>query len=239
MYITTPATPEAQQWDGWGTALKPAHEDWWLFRKPIASSTVASNVVQFGTGAINIDRCRLSAEPELAKNWQRNQSKAADEGRNALGNRWSTIDLREYTPQGRWPPNALFTHSEECTDDHCSDDCPLAELARQSGVSQSKKSMRGSVKVFDDEKRGTVGWEGKSTERGHTDTGTATRFYPNFRYQAKASPSERKQGTVQNNHPTVKSVALMQWLCNLITPPNGKILDPFMGSGSTGVAALS
>jgi site-specific DNA-methyltransferase (adenine-specific) len=110
--LTAPATDLAKQWAGWGTALKPAAEHWILARKPLVG-TVAANVTAHGTGAMNIDASRVAAEPELAKNWQRHQSTAAN-GSVAMGSGLQAIDLREYTPDGRWPPHVLLTHSDGC-----------------------------------------------------------------------------------------------------------------------------
>jgi site-specific DNA-methyltransferase (adenine-specific) len=222
--ITAPATPEAQQWDGYKTALKPAAEEWILIRKPISERNVARNVLTHGTGGLNIDACRVGTN---SKKWA-----------SPRGGIWSTdanakADLID-TNQGRYPPHVVFSHAPDCTDAACVEGCPVRELGEQSGVSVSKASQRGSVKVFSDKVRGSTGWEGKSTERGHDDTGTAARFFPVFRYQAKPAPSERAGST----HPTQKSLALMEWLVKLVTAPDQTVLDCFMGSGTTGVAAL-
>ena len=177
---THPYSQEAQQWDGWGTALKPALEPITVARKPF-KGTVAANVLEHGTGALNIDGCRVEAEPELQKNWQRHQSISAEEGRtNSMGKALNAIDLRGYAPSGRWPANLIHDGSDEVTQ-------PLNDSAR-------------------------------------------------FFYTAKASKDDRDKG---NTHPTVKPTDLMAYLCRLVTPVGGTVLDPFMGSGTTGKAALS
>ncbi|WP_404370410.1 DNA-methyltransferase [Corallococcus coralloides] len=141
-----PATEAARRWRGWGTALKPAAEHWILARKPL-TGTVAANVLSHGTGALNIEACRVSG------------------------------DGKE-----RWPAHVTFDEEAAA---HLSDEVP--------------------------------------------------RFF----YVAKPSRTERRAGTGRNTHPTVKSIALMRWLCRLVTPPGGTVLDIFAGSGTTGVAALA
>lgn len=183
---TAPATDAARQWAGWGTALKPAAEHWILARKPL-DGTVAANVLKHGTGALNIDGCRIAYQQ----------------------------------PTGRWPANVTL------------DEAAAAVLDEQSGTLTSgsgKKNTRrvhGSTygKPFAPNDVVSVG-----------DTGGASRFF----YVAKGSRAEKTHGgTVDNKHPTVKSIALMRWLVRLITPPGGLVLDPFAGSGTTGVAALA
>lgn len=164
--ITRPATAEAEQWEGWGTALKPANEPICLARKPL-DGTVAENVLKWGTGAINIDGCRVESGTDYTE-------LKTTQG----GNRTMEFGMarREFQPSsGRFPANVL-------TD--------------------------GSVEM----------------------PNGAQRFF----YSAKASKADRGEG---NNHPTVKPTDLMRWLCRLVTPPGGILLDPFMGSGSTGKAA--
>ena len=226
---------ELPEWDGWGTALKPAHEVWWLVRKPI-SGTVAANVLEWGTGGLNVDGCRVEGS----------------------------------TTQGRWPTNLLLTHSASCTEEDCAPDCPVLELGRQSGVSSSVKNMGRNGSDVDCSTYGLRRSEDRM--RGHNDTGTAARFFPTFRYQAKPSRSEREAGCehltpktgaqavqreegspglkspraragrtageIRNHHPTVKPVELMRWLVRLITPPGGTVLDPFTGSGTTALACV-
>lgn len=171
--ITAPATEAARQWQGWGTALKPALEPITVARKPF-KCTVAANVLEWGTGAINIDGGRVTDGTEtggVKPNYKPN-GKNAVYGAGAGGGAWENT-------QGRWPANLIHDGSDEPT-----------ELL-----------------------------------------GAAARFF----YCAKASKKDRGEG---NTHPTVKPTDLMAYLCRLVTPPGGVVLDPFMGSGSTGKAAV-
>lgn len=220
--ITAPATDAAREWQGWGTALKPASEHWILVRKPLSERTVAANVLKHGTGGINIDGCRIASPdpvwsiPEDAK--PRTSSMAYENKKGA--NSDSMIKNRagcEGSPLGRFPANLVL------------DEEAAAALDEQSGLSTSRagnpnrgvKDASKAVTSFDAKKG--VGQE-------HNDSGGASRFF----YCAKASKSDRGEG---NTHPTVKSSSLMAYLVRLVTPPKGVVLDPFMGSGSTGVAA--
>jgi hypothetical protein len=142
------------------------------------------------------------------------------------------------TDQGRWPANVVLSHTEWCDEGYCEDGCPIAELDAQSGESSSLPSRRRLA--------GSSAGNGQTLNHfsikedvvaGFTDFGGASRFFNTFRYQAKAPRSERP---VVNGvaHPTVKPLALMEWLVTLFTPPYGVVLDPFAGSGTTGHAAL-
>lgn len=257
---TTPATPEARQWDGWGTALKPAHEPIVLARKPF-TGTVAANVLEHGTGALNIEGCRVEGScdnPTRAgggKSWTSGRCYAQDEWtKNAERPEWNLATA------GRWPANLILD--------------PQAGklLDEQSGVTRPGHIPRTI---------NTPGWfsgtQGNTSEfpnNGFGDSGGASRFF----YCAKASRRERNGGldgmeevngsektgrvegsaglagkpelrgqtvnpysngsTSTNHHPTVKPIALMRYLCKLITPPGGTILDPFAGSGTTLCAAV-
>jgi hypothetical protein len=211
--ITAPATPEAQQWDGWGTALKPALEPITVARKPI-KSTVANNVLEHGTGAINIGGCRVEGEQ-----WASSGERDGIAGE-ILGGTLNNSGRSESHPAGRWPANLIHDGSDEVT-----------ELFPQ--TASSKASMRGVGLTGADEKVYGKGDPAFNTMRGHSDNGgSAARFF----YTAKASKDDRDKG---NTHPTVKPTDLMAYLCRLVTPPGGIVLDPFMGSGTTGKAALA
>jgi len=167
--ITAPATPEAKQWQGWGTALKPALEPITVARKPLIG-TVAENVLQHGTGAINVDGGRVGTEQVFTT-----AHKTLGDGiKYGKSKPFPASEMRT----GRWPANFIHDGSEEATDL----------------------------------------------------LGASARFF----YCAKASKADRGE----NHHPTVKPTDLMRYLCRLVTPPNGTVLDPFMGSGSTGKAAM-
>lgn len=231
-----PATEAARQWQGWGTSLKPAIELWTLCRKPLSEGTVAANVLAHGTGALNVDGCRIDAHDGTST--ARTKIVVGDTpapfGRGvAMGGNGS--------PLGRWPANLI--HSGEPG---------VVELFP---VSESRpgstKPTAGSSWFTGEYKDGASSYPG--------DTGSAARFF----YVPKASKADRDEGCEgmeeqranadwpqnldgndkrgakprANNHPTVKPTDLCRYLCRLITPPNGIVLDPFMGSGSTGKAA--
>ncbi|WP_326828726.1 site-specific DNA-methyltransferase [Streptosporangium sp. NBC_01810] len=228
--LTAAATETSKQWEGWGTALKPGQEHWWLIRKPLVG-TVANTVLTYGTGALNIDACRTAGE------------KVRTTRNTALGvmndDGWQpTPAVFESHDEGRWPTNLVLSHSAGCAEGQvCEADCPVGELDRQSGVRRSGGDVSGnepSTRFTDtySEIKARVPFT------KHRDEGGASRFYPTFRYQAKAPASERpKVGGVA--HPTTKSLNLMRWMCRLIAPPAGVVLDPFAGSGTTLEAALA
>lgn len=221
--VTTPATDDAKKWSGWGTALKPAIEPIILARKPL-DGTVAGNVLSHGVGGLNIDATRVEAGDleELQKNWDRTQS----ENQGIASTGLAKIDLSDRKPAGRFPANVLL-------DEHAA-----TEMDSQSGVSVSKAGGRSGTHF-------SAGNEGVPTpdrpRGGHTDSGGASRFFPVFKYQAKAPKKERpvveREDGTKIQHPTVKPLGLMEWLVTLITPPGGTVLDPFTGSGTTLEAA--
>jgi hypothetical protein len=207
--ITAPATPAAQQWSGWGTALKPALEPITVARKPLVG-TVAANVLEHGTGALNVDGCRVAAAAgDEPLKWEHGRGMgfhgAEDRGPCAAG-----------TSPGRWPANLIHDGSDEVV-----------------GLfPQTSSSVPGVRRKAHDTNAmaGRLGLMGKP-ETGYGDSGSGARFF----YCAKASKADRGEG---NTHPTVKPTELMRYLCRLVTPPGGVVLDPFMGSGSTGKAAM-
>jgi site-specific DNA-methyltransferase (adenine-specific) len=215
--ITTPATPEAQRWEGWGTALKPATEIVTMARKPF-KGTVAANVLEHGTGAINVDGCRVeNGDAEaLAKNWDRHQSSSTTGTVQYVAQK--AIDLRGYAPSGRWPANLIHDGSDEVME--------LFPEANSARIGNPNNPHRGVNHTAISHGQG----DGKETH-DYRDSRSAARFF----YCPKVSKRERGEG---NNHPTLKPIALMSYLCRLVTPPGGIVLDPFMGSGSTGIAAL-
>ena len=189
-----PATPEAEQWAGWGTALKPGHEPIVMARKPFRGP-VFRQVLATGTGALNIDGCRIGSEGGVRK---------------IPG----TIDR-----SGRWPANVLL------------DEGAAAMLDAQAGPLKSGSRRQGVRKG--------LGYHGAAGDGGpaiEASEGGPSRFF----YCAKARKKERKAGAPEGcpAHPTVKPIEVMRWLVRLVTPPGGRVLDPFGGSGSTGIAAL-
>ena len=309
--LTAPATDDAKKWAGFGTALKPAVEDWWLCRKPLGD-TVAGCVLAHGTGGLNIDGCRFRKEPDDVSGWSKSGSHASENRAMSGGN--SERAPKPDAP-GRWPANLVLSHAPGCvrvgtrkvksgatgtgggfrtdlvggeTKDteesrtawgtyngpdgtetveawDCAPGCPVAELDRQSGELVANPHPRHNAAHPATVAKG-AGYE--HIGHGHADTGGASRFF----YCAKPSRAEREDGCaalpartgadacdreegsagldspragagrtaagVRNFHPTVKSDDLMRWLVRLVTPPDGIILDPFAGSGSTGRAAL-
>jgi hypothetical protein len=228
--VTVPASEAGAQWDGWGTALKPAHEPIVVARKPLAG-TVAQNVLTFGTGALNIDGCRVEgvkgvpASPRRARQGPAFHDLGNDPG---TGSGWDPNT-------GRWPANVVFTHSASC-EEKCAPDCPVAELDRQTAgiekghISNNKQSAKHGTSAFGD-------FPGTGARAGFADGGGASRFFPVFRYEAKAPKSERPRLPDGTAWPTVKPLELMRWLVRLVTPPGGTVLDPFAGTGTTGEAA--
>ena len=184
--ITAPATDEAKRWNGWGTALKPAWEPIIVARKPLIG-TVAQNVLTHGTGAINIDGCRVEGEIGTCYKTKGNGEVGAGgvyEG--GYRGEWNSDnphpDSVRHNAIGRFPANLIHDGSDEATD-------PMGEAQR-------------------------------------------------YFYCAKASKADRTEGCDRNHHPTVKPTSLMRYLCRLVTPPDGIVLDPFTGSGSTGKGAI-
>jgi site-specific DNA-methyltransferase (adenine-specific) len=180
--LYAPATDAAREWEGWGTALKPAWEPICLARKPLSEGTVAANVLRWGTGAININGCRIGDFDPAA---------------------------------GRWPANIVHDGSPEVL-------AAFPDSAGQLFATGPQYGNRSSVNVY-----GDYGPIADHQPRG--DSGSAARFF----FSAKADADDR----LGSKHPTVKPVDLMRWLCRLITPPGGVVLDPFAGSGTTGEAA--
>lgn len=335
--ITAPASPLAAEWSGWNVNLKPAWEVILCFRKPLAAPNVAANIVEHGTGGLNVDACRVATEDNLNGGAYCPNKKNDGE--------WGTMHRyagREYRPPlGRYPPNLLLQHHPDCVrkgtkdiksnldrprrtgrtaeartryrmgaqeakvghadspgletveDWECHPDCAVRLLAEQSGIRTSGggiKTKSGRVSHSYNANPTTVR-DGR--DYGLPDSGTATRFFPQFspdapdltrfRYQSKPPKSERGHGCSAlfwrrdkdspigyapidkekydrlgeeerrvksdtgrmvslrakgNIHPTVKSRALLRWLVRLVTPPGGVILDPFGGTGTTGLAAM-
>jgi DNA modification methylase len=259
---------EAKQWDGWGTTTKPGTEHWILARKPLAPKlNIAQNVLQWGTGALNIDASRLYRAPDDVPGWHESGAKGSDgyQGEETFRIRdMSAEEIKERCgDKGRWPPNLLLTHSEGCNEGPCVADCPVLILNQQSGHTKTKRIEKPSKAT-----EGSTSYAGtfqtNRGARGYTDEGGAARFFPTFRYQSKPARAEREAGLddlpfrmlhrvnpggleheprfapikVKNHHPTVKGIALMKYLLTLCTPPGGYVLDPFLGSGSTGCAAV-
>jgi site-specific DNA-methyltransferase (adenine-specific) len=242
-YLTAPATDAARQWSGWGTALKPAWEPIIVARKPLVG-TVAENVLTHGTGGINVDGCRVKG---TWSTWRKKDGTVSEQNQDShaiYGQGMGDVRNPEHSA-GRWPANLIHDGSEEVVG--------LFPVTK-TGVcpADGAGGYEGGLRRRDN----------RSAMNGG-DSGSAARFF----YCAKASKADRDEGCEglaerltmrygekaqgplpqqtpskpvpqRNHHPTVKPTALMRYLCRLVTPPGGVVLDPFTGSGSTGKAAV-
>lgn len=206
--ITKPATDDAQKWQGWGTALKPALEPITLARKPF-KATVAANVLEHGTGAINVDGCRVG--DNAGWSYPKGRGGTAWHGRDSLAN---NLTEPMAATQGRWPANFIHDGSDEAV-------TLLGEPARFFYCAKASKKDRNE------------GCEKLSAENATQRMNASSARMENGAATGKREPQSQNQ----NHHPTVKPTALMRYLVRLVTPPDGTVLDPFMGSGSTGKAA--
>ena len=222
--ITTPATPSVQYWDGWGTALKPAWEPIIMARKPI-DGTVATNVLKHGTGAINIDGCRVGISKQVP-----GSSKKVSASTHTVSLPGHTGGIGNDPNIGRHPANLILDEEAGVLLD--------AQAGNRPGMSGGGQHKR-------DAQQGMFGAIDGNASHLRADNGGPSRFF----YCPKASTSEREAGLdafesttssdeSKNRHPTVKPIELMRWLVRLVTPPGGRVLDPFCGSGSTGCAAV-
>jgi site-specific DNA-methyltransferase (adenine-specific) len=206
------------QWAGWGTALKPALEPITLARKPFGG-TVAGNVLEYGCGALNVDGCRVDGDPWIRTTGHRQDTRG---GKFHAGAGCQRIEIPPQAMQhaGRWPANLIHDGSDEVL-----------------GLFPDSKSSGGvNTRGHAGESRmGRTSGQGANAG-GLGDAGSAARFF----YCPKASKRDRDAGldAERNTHPTVKPTELMRYLCRLVTQPGGLVLDPFMGSGSTGKAAM-
>lgn len=205
MWLFGTGFPKSHNLDGGlGTALKPAFEPIVLARKPMSEKTVAANVLRWGTGALNIDGCRIECAPGDKGEWPLTDRRHADVA-------YTLQPVSTDQKVGRWPANICHDGSAEVVGMF-----PTTAPSR-------KGKPRGSAAPGD-------GWGMTQTGAEYDDSGSAARFF----YSAKASKADRNG----SKHPTVKPIALMQWLARLVTPPGGVVLDPFAGSGTTGAACV-
>jgi len=249
---TAPATDQAKTWDGYGTALKPANEPIVLARKPLSEKTIVDNVLKWGVGGLNIDASRVSHKSEADRASATPQGKVIRNnfkpGENIKGKETNRPD----TTKGRFPANIIL------------DEDAARALDEQSGISSSNvRPPSNDTNTGNGRTHGKM--LGIKTERGHKDKGGASRFFyvakaskrernaglegikekkctskqqnSSARYENGIATNKRpNEPSAQNHHPTVKPVKLMQYLVRLVTPPNGTVLDPFTGSGTTGIA---
>jgi DNA modification methylase len=210
--VTAPATDAAETWDGWKTALKPATEFIVLARKPLSEGTVAENVQEWGTGALNIDGCRIESDGSHKRPYQPTNTEREIYG--------EQDGFEPTNAEGRYPSNVVF-------DEQAAErlDREVGELAE----SYQETSKRGYVsRIYGD----------KDTEAGGADGYTGSGGPSRYFYTSKASRAERTlDGRIANAHPTVKPQDLMEWLVRLATREGQTVLDPFAGSGTTCAAA--
>jgi DNA modification methylase len=238
---------------GWGTGLKPGWEPIILARAPLAGRTVTGNHAQFGTGGLNVDGCRLDWQDEADEREAKHKNRHADFGSGPRENEIFGEDRKprgaddNYDAAGRWPPNVAIDAEAAAMLD--------AQAGERQGGARPARRLNGSM--FDHSDPIDYGI------RVETPRGGASRFF----YCPKADRAERNAGldaldekpllwssgrqspgtfqadgthrAARNHHPTVKPIALMRWLCRLVTPAGGLVLDPFAGSGTTGIAALA
>jgi site-specific DNA-methyltransferase (adenine-specific) len=279
--VTAPATPEAQQWQGWGTALKPAWEPVIVARKPL-KGTVAANVLKYGTGAINVDGCRVEHNGRRSPNAGDGTVHRTTVNTYGKATSGDTFDVNQH----RWPANLIHDGSDK-----------VIELFPNSGKGNGGKPYNYKGKEYNNKDTSMFNGDKPNAPSNFNDSGSAARYFKacpdddledreirRLFYCAKASKRDRNEGlegfggspvesvehgiqqiTItsaktesaigvepavlrtqlkisvnarRNNHVTVKPTALMRYLCRLVTPPGGIVLDPFMGSGSTGKAAM-
>jgi hypothetical protein len=236
--VTEAITEDAQRWEGWGTALKPACEHWILVRKPLAG-TIAENLLTYGTGAINIAGCRIDGpkgQPGFTA------ASLGTESRGVYGR--GIYNAAPLNPDdGRWPANVVLSHSEHCEEGDCAEDCPVRLLDAQA---PKKAKRKNKAKHEEGASRFFYVAKPARSERDHgcehlpkKSGGEATDRTDGSDGIKNPRAGAGRGGGAHNFHPTVKSQGLMRWLVRLITPPGGTVLDMFAGSGSTGVAALA
>ena len=212
-------TKGQSEWEGWGTALKPANEPICLARKPLSEKSVAENVLKYGTGGINIDGCRVGNENRTYKGSGKQPSKLNNHEKGATGIGYmdgSGGDL-EYNVNGRFPANVIHDGSDEVLEGFPKENGSASRFFYCAKASKSDRND-GCGNLIDKHFQ----------MRPFADEDSDKSVLKN-RMNSKSG---------KNHHPTVKPTELMRYLCRLITPPNGIVLDPFMGSGSTGKGAI-
>ena len=208
---------KAEGFDGWrygGQALKPAIEQVFVGQKPFSEATGTANILRWGTGAVNIDGCRIPS----ADQWPSLGELSGGDSVDCYGDGLNNSGRSESSPLGRWPANVIHDGSDEVLD-------AFAAYGSNRGAAAPVRGTESSAAV-----KNTYGDRERVTGCFHNDSGSASRFF----YSAKADASDR----LGSGHPTVKPVDLMAYLCRLVTPPGGVVLDPFAGSGTTGMACL-
>lgn len=213
--ITAPATELARKWDGWGTALKPAHEPIILVRKPL-DGTVADNVERWGTGAINIDACRIGDKGGTKRSHQAEYPKT-EGGKEDRSQHWARVGHNVMSiGKGRFPANCITTEPDAFFSKYFNVTPP--ELCKKASKKDRNSDWKGEL----------ISGEPKQVRRLSGGE---------YKHNSGSLNSSKNGAVSVNYHPTVKPTDLMAWLVRLVTPPDGVVLDPFAGSGSTLVAA--
>ena len=248
--ITEPATPEAKQWEGWGTALKPSWEPVLVFRKPLFEKSVVDQVLATGTGAINIDGCRVGASAD-DPNHRPGVTETTDKASSMFG---INSQRRGSLGSGRWPANFLLVHGHDCKEvgtkkvkapiiNRFNDGMkPFGDGAGHGYTSTQTGDLNGEeeIPIFEC-------MEGCPVKAMENQSHGSSRFFAQFKpdppeapftYCSKATPAEKDVGAEVEDHPTVKPLQLMRYLVRLVTPRGGVVLDPYVGSGTTAVAAI-
>jgi len=241
-----PATDDAKRWAGWGTALKPAWEPICVARKPL-EGTVVGNVLKYGTGAINVDGCRVPHGGDVDMDAVQRQQNSGGVIEGAFGAAALVgKEIATYKEGGRWPANVILSHGPDCGEDGCAPGCPCAALDAQSGGDGASRYFNRLPIEAEDLVPFIYAPKAARREReeGCDDLPARTGAEAVERAEGAASLRSPRTGAgrtaseVRNNHPCVKPVSVMRHLVRLVTPPGGLVLDPFMGSGTTGIAAV-
>ena len=217
---------EAQnKWKGWGTCLKPSFEPIIMARKPV-ENTILDNIIKYNVGGVNIDECRVGNDERTYKGMSKHKPDGAGTFRD---DNWEPKDI-EVSVNGRFPANMILTYNDEDFEEVCGGFPDTQSHKRDSRYNKDTEYTNTYTPVKSDYR----------DDNTYGDSGSAARYF----YCAKASAKDRDDGLFEinditnNTHPTVKPMELMQYLIRLVTPSGGIILDPFMGSGSTGKAAM-
>jgi site-specific DNA-methyltransferase (adenine-specific) len=233
---------DAKKWEGWGTALKPAMEMITVARKPLVG-TVAANVLEYGTGGMNIDACRVPMDAADYEQLSKQVDAIRDRG-GIMDNSWSNCsDLsgaNPANPLGRWPANFIHDGSQEVLDLF-----PNTQPSRSGGISYNKDTQhlngkQPHARTGHDDLGGSAARYFYCSKANKADRNEGLDDFEEFESRSMENPDSRGRPTPMNKniHPTVKPTDLMRYLCRLVTQPGGTVLDPFMGSGTTGKAAM-
>jgi len=226
--------------------LKPSTEHWILCQKSISETNIEKNVKKWGTGLLNIDKCRIEYKNDIDKKMATPQGKCTSKNLGAIGatpdagRKIERIEFQRPELKGRHPSNVLLTHSANCDleSNECEPDCPIQKINEPVGIKKSGSNcVRRNESVFYNHKIGKPG----DVQTTYGDEGYVSRYFKILPpvYFSKPGQKEKNAGLpVKNAHLTVKSLDLMRYICRLVCPEKGTILDPFIGSGTTAIACI-